>query len=333
MKIRKIFLPVLFLLAGISENLSAQQTTTLKATIENYARDKVSLSFMQTPSLNIDFPYNRENPQPIDYMFDIDKPEAVYLNGQLIYVEPGDEMEFLFYYGEDRKLKEIRVLSGSNPQTVAANTLLQQVRLQRLENRFKTQNLAWVAIALPPREHFSKNLRRIESEQAFWNANKEKLTNDAYHYLLSESEALVYANMIDYPLMFSDVQKKPLDSCLVNEYAHFLDGYTVREDEASLRNRNYGVFLISLYDYARMKDALKKGNITNLNHQTPEELFNGLALYYSGAVRDAVLYCMLVQTLSANKMEFSAFEKLYEKYIRQYNSDAFYKADLERMMQ
>ena len=115
------------------------------------------------------------------------------------------------------------------------------------------------------------------------------------------------------------------------DYWSALDGYKLRDDEASLRSRAYQCMLAPYKDYVRAKEARDAGKeyepLTSL-----EEQYKDFVAFYDGSLRDTALFVFLYNSGAAGE-DFDVIEKLVKDYLKKYNKNKEYKKILNQVMQ
>ena len=90
-------------------------------------------------------------------------------------------------------------------------------------------------------------------------AIRDKVDPFAFNYIHAELEGMYLDNLVKYPFIVSDVNKKPLQECTPKGYWEALDGYQVKSDKASLKSYAYIGWLIDYLEYREKCEARKAG--------------------------------------------------------------------------
>jgi hypothetical protein len=307
---------------------------SLIVTLNGFTKESVSMDIMQYPTQSVMIPYNAASGRPVEFYLDMDDITAVYINGQLVCVEPDDELELTMNYGENGRFSNLEITGGNNEKSVALNELIQAINSLRRENRFKKQGLAAVVTQVSAEEQQQLCVSQVAAEKERLEAAKGSLSEAGYNYLLAESEATIYSVGIEYPYVLSGTRNIPLDSCFTEGYTSLLEGYGVKSDDASLRNRNYTSFLVLYCQYMDNLPLVKSGKISEIKPFNLESLFYRLVDFYENEkVRDVVLFSYLFQNVVSGNPDFETIDKLVNEYITSHNLNEEYKQELNRVMQ
>ena len=160
---------------------------------------------------------------------------------------------------------------------------------------------------------------------------KDQIDPRVYNMVLSGIEGPLLTNLMTYPYASSSYHKKKLEDCMATDYWTALDGYKLRDDEASLRSRAYQCMLAPYKDYVRAKEAHDAGKeyepLSSL-----EEQYEDFVAFYDGNLRDTALFVFLYDSIAAGK-DFNVIEKLVKDYLKKYNKVREYKRILNQIMQ
>lgn len=322
----------MLLVFAVNTNAQKMDDARLIINLDGYSGKMISINFMQTPELNMEFPYNAETNSKIDYSFNIKDIEGVYINGQLICMEPNTSLSLNMEYIGGR-FKKIEIISSSSERLMQLNKLLSMLLPMRRESHFKTRNLTWAVIGTSVKEHFKKNLQQLDIEKGLFNKNKTDLTTAGYNYAIAEIESTIYTNIINYPFTIASTTNVPVESIINEDYTTFLKDYTIRADKTTLRNRNYASFLVSYYRYNLFLKEYQKSETKHNYNENVVSIFNGLSKFYTGEVRDTALFAFLYQEIISSNIDFTLVEKLCYEYFDNYNIDTVYKEELKNMLQ
>ena len=104
-----------------------------------------------------------------------------------------------------------------------------------------------------------------------------------------------------------------------------------REDAQALSCPEYASLLMRYSFYMNEKAAREKGK-KYVMPGVMEDMYKEFVAFYSGAQRDFVLYTLL-RNFIMNGQEIERADALYQDYIANYNSNAFYKSILDMLLQ
>ncbi|PID88964.1 MAG: hypothetical protein CSB01_04565, partial [Bacteroidia bacterium] len=165
-----------------------------------------------------------------------------------------------------------------------------------------------------------------------------KVSKQAAGYLLAEVEADVYMSFIEYPVMYAELRKTPVEKMEIGDYWKIMDGYKVREDMASLRNMSYANMLMR-YCFYLMRYCFyeneKKSKAKGVAYKMPtkfEGMYKELSAFYTGNVRDFILYRLLSNFIQRGK-EIERADVIYKDYKEKYNKNPEYIKILESLLQ
>lgn len=297
------------------------------AEIYGYQKDMVYFDFREKDGINMEFPY-REG-QRMEFMVNLDDITTMVLNTFIeVYLQPGDSVHVkVTYNGRNYD----RVEFSGTPEAVAINSKVHETELLQRERRYKTNIPAMLVILVDAREFHKATLREWKDELAIIEQVKDQIHPRVYRMAISQIEGTLLNNLITYPYASSEMHRKKLEDCMADDYWTALDGYQLRDDEASLRSRAYMCMLSPYKEYMRMKAARAAGK----EYKAPkslEEQYRDIADFYNGSLRDAALFVFLYDSLAAGK-DFNTLDKLVQNYFKKYNKEKEYKQILTQVMQ
>lgn len=306
--------------------LQAQKTTTISAVADGYNGKVIDFEFIDNPDNNMQFPY--VSGQRMDFEVELKEPALVKINLWMwLMVCPGDEIHAdIHYTGNNYRTAEF---SGT-PSAVALNEAIRDGRNQRIAVRYKTNPLAAVVTQVPANEYHEMTQKLWKQEQELLTQVHDRVNAFAYNYVWAELEGMYLSNLVKYPYIVSEVAKKKLEECLPEDFWTMLDGYTIKEDEASLKSVVYLGWLLDYKDYMEKRQAHLAGK-TYLPERDLQKSYESLAAFFDGKVRDAVLYAFLYQAISSPE-GFDTAQQLCKDYFKRYNKNKSYRKELTEMM-
>lgn len=177
--------------------------------------------------------------------------------------------------------------------------------------------------------YYDACLRNWKKEQEILEGIRDKVDPFAFNYIHAELEGMYLDNLVKYPFIVSDVNKKPLQECTPKGYWEALDGYQVKSDKASLKSYAYIGWLIDYLEYREKCEARKAGKEYKPAGNM-EEMYEKLSKVYEGDVRDAVLYLFLYNAIS-KQQDFDVIKTLSKDYFKKYNKNKKFKKELTEM--
>ncbi len=312
---------VCLLFAGVQ----AQKTAKISATAVGYTGKVVDFEFIDNPANNQQFPF-KDN-QLMEFEVELKEPSLMKVNAWLwMIVCPGDEIEMAIQFqGKNYKNVEFKGTQAA----VALNSAIRDGRMVRINDHYKTNPLAAVVTQVPAKTYYEACLRNWKKEQEILEGVRGKVDEFAFNYIYAELEGLYMDNLVKYPFIVSDVNKKPLQECTPEGYWNILDNYQIKSDKASLKSYAYIGWLIDYLEYQEKREAYKAGKEYS-PAKSMEELYNKLAKAYEGDTRDAVLYLFLYNAISGQK-DFDVIKKLSKDYFKNYNKNKKFKKELTEM--
>lgn len=320
---KKILISLLACLAFVG--VQAQKTAKISATGVGYTGRVIDFEFIDTPANNQQFPF-KDN-QKMEFEVELKEPSLMKVNAWLwMIVCPGDEIEMdIRFQGKNYRGVEFR----GTPSAVALNSAIRDGRMVRINDHYKTNPLAAIVTQVPVKDYYEACLRNWKKEQEILGAVRDKVDPFAFDYIYAELEGMYMDNLVKYPLIVSDVNKKSLQECTPEGYWNVLDNYQVRKDKASLKSFAYIGWLIDYMEYQERREAQKAGKEYQ-GAKSLEEMYNKLAGTYEGDVRDAVLYLFLYNAISGQQ-DFDVIKNLSKDYFKKYNKNKKFKKELTEM--
>ena len=309
---------------GMFAVATAQQKTTLSATIDGYKRSKVFFDCMQTPLISQEF---HTNPGE-EHIYNFDSEGLVWINingGTGVILQPGDSLHVdIVYEG-----KNVKVSYSGTERAVSNNRLVKSIENLKRSQRYKEQLLGCAALDIKPKERIADS--RVLLEKAAALVEKSQASPEAKNYVMAMIEYHVYMSFIEYPVMYASVRGTAIEEQEIGDYWNIMNGYAVRGDAESMNCAEYASFLMRYCFYMNEKAAKESGEAYTMP-TVMEDMYKELAVFYDGQQRDFVLYTLL-RNFIINGREIERADVLYKDYIEKYNSNAFYKSILDMLMQ
>ena len=309
---------------GMFAVATAQQKTTLSATIDGYKRSKVFFDCMQTPLISQEF---HTNPGE-EHIYNFDSEGLVWINingGTGVILQPGDSLHVdIVYEG-----KNVKVSYSGTERAVSNNRLVKSIENLKRSLRYKEQLLGCAALDIKPKERIADS--RVLLEKAAALVEKSQASPEAKNYVMAMIEYHVYMSFIEYPVMYASVRGTAIEEQEIGDYWNIMNGYAVRGDAESMNCAEYASFLMRYCFYMNEKAAKESGEAYTMP-TVMEDMYKELAVFYDGQQRDFVLYTLL-RNFIINGREIERADVLYKDYIEKYNSNAFYKSILDMLMQ
>ena len=308
-------------------NCFAQRKTTLSAEVNGYKREMVYFDCLQSPFFNAEF---HNNPgEELLYSFNTKNLVCMLLNGQVnVLLLPGDSIHVAVQY--DNNLPPKTTFSGDK-KAVAANNMLQGISELKRQMRYKSQLLACIVVDIKPQKRIEDSRILLTKVQEMVKKAGKQLTPLAAEYILSTTEAAAYTSYMEYPQMYAETRKLAVSDQGIGDYWKIMDGVKLRSTEGALASPDYVSFLMRYCFY----ENEKKATLANQQYTAPrqlEEMFKTLSLFYSGALRDAVLYQLLVN-FTRNGKELERVRPLYLEYKNNYNINQEYLQILDKLLE
>ena len=308
-------------------NSFAQRKTTLSAEVNGYKREMVYFDCLQSPFFNAEF-HNNPGEEHL-YSFNTKNLVCMLLNGQVnVLLLPGDSIHVAVQY--DNNLPPKTTFSGDK-KAVAANNMLQGISELKHQMRYKSQLLACIVVDIKPQKRIEDSRILLTKVQEMVKKAGKQLTPLAAEYILSTTEAAAYTSYMEYPQMYAETRKLAVGEQGIGDYWKIMDGVKLRSTEGALASPDYVSFLMRYCFY----ENEKKATLANQQYTAPrqlEEMFKTLSLFYSGALRDAVLYQLLVN-FTRNGKELERVRPLYLEYKNNYNINQEYLQILDKLLE
>lgn len=316
------FFCLLTTLPATAENLK----TTLSVQTYGYKGNMVYFDCVQTPFIRQEF-YCNEGEEHV-YSFNTESPVVMIVNGRTqIFLQPGDSLHVsLTYEGKQVSMSNI---SGTS-KAVNANRLMQSTEETRRNMRYKSQLLGCVALNITPKSRIDDS-RTLLARVRNMLENAENISPEAAAYITAETEGSVYLSFMEYPVMYADVRKVPVEKQDIGDYSKLMDGFTAHNDAVSLSSPEYISMLMRYCFYQNELKAKQTGSTYTIPSEF-EAMYSELAMFYDGTVRDAVLYNLICNFIRGGQQVDRA-DALIKDYKDKYNKNAYYMKVLNNLMQ
>lgn len=320
---------ILFLLVPITAwgGAPKKQLTILNCQVYGYPGEMIYFSSSSDISLRAEF---HTNPgEDHTYRFETDRLVPIFVNGKELFLEPGDSLCAIIRYEENLRVPSIS-FSGTE-RAVIQNNIFRQAEDLRRTMGYKEQLLACVAVDIKPAQRIKDSEAYLAKVSDLLEAAKAHTSEAFRNYVMANTEAKVYLSLIEYPSMYASVRKVPVEEQGIGDYWKLTDGITLREDAASLSCYAYCGFLLQYCVYSRKKEAHEKG-VEYVRLVALESVYEDLATFYKGPLRDVSLYTVLANHISQGG-EIANAQTLIKDYTKKYNKNKAHLAQLNLMLQ
>lgn len=303
------------------------QKTILSAQVYDYQRDMVYFDCVQTPLIHQEF---HVNPGEIhSYPFDTEQIVAMFINGRTkILLLPGDSLHAVIRY-EGKNVTSID-FTGTE-QAVFHNRLYRDIERLKRDMRYKTQLLGCVVLDVKPKDRINDSRLLLDKVKNMIEEVGSACAPSVANYIMAEIESLVYNSFMEYPVMYAETRKLPVEKQEIGDYWNLMDGYVLRKDAASLRVPEYAGLLMRYCFYRNEYQARERGE----DYKIPdvfEGMYKELASFYEGELRDFVLYTLLVNFIRNGK-EIERADVLVKDYKERYNINKEHMHILDNLLQ
>lgn len=303
--------------------------TKIEFTVENWNGPKVALDCMEDPKLGMSADHIEKN--PILHIFEISELTSFKINGRVqVCIEPGESLIVNVKYLEKPNIETTFL---GNEAAIVRNKMVERVNDLPRQERIKYDPLAAAAVKTIPKEYHQKSLKCLEESIAIINDPTIKVSKGFRLYLQSQTEAILYIPLLEYPFIHAEVWRKDFEEFVPENFWTFLDNYVPREDSYSLLSSKYNYFLMDYKNYLKRKELKKRGEKDfTVTRNTLDQEYKELSECYKGATRESVLYYFLSSCIMQAK-DITLVEKLMNDYFKNYNPNKKYKTELQNMMQ
>ena len=314
---------IFYTLTGMSQT----KKTTLSVQIVGYQRDMIYFDCVQTPMIRAEF---HTNPgEEHIYSFETERLVGLIINGSSTFLlMPGDSLHIdLSYEGKTVQTAEF---SGT-PQAVLQNQIYWDIRNLKRDMRYKSQLLGCAVLDVKPKDRIADSRILTERVKKMLADNAEDMTPEAASYIQAETDSYLYNSLMEYPVMYAELRKLPVEQQEIGDYWKCMEDYTLREDVASLSCPEYVGMLMRYAAFMQEKKAHEAGG----SYERPgtfESMFEEFSVFYMGDIRDAVLYNLICNFIRGGK-EIERVDPLLKEYKEKYNRNKEYARILDSLMQ
>lgn len=318
----------LFFMSFLYVGAKDKQKTTLCCQIFDYRGNTIYIDCMQTPFIKAEYPNNPGEDHT--YSFDTDRIVTLIVNGRERFImQPGDSIHAIIHYGENGRPQQVE-LSGTE-QAVKQNNLARDLKLIQNNMRYKTQLLSCIAIDTKPADRMKDSYIYLEKANKQINRVSAFCSPNFLNYIKAQIESLVYGSLIEYPPLYADTRKVPIEKQEIGDYWNIINDYKLRDDAASLQCMEYSEFLMQ---YCFFQES-KKAHLAQKTYSRPnslEGIYKGLTSFYKGNQLDATLF-LLISNYIRNGKDIEKVEPILKEYQEKYNSNKEYVEILNSLMQ
>jgi len=300
--------------------------TTLSVQTYGYKGNMVYFDCIQTPLIRQEF-YSNEGEEHV-YSFSTECPVVMIVNGRTqLFLQQGDSLHVdLRYEGKQVFLSNI---SGTS-RAISANKLMQSEEETRRNMRYKSQLLGCAALNITPKSRIDDSRTLLAKVQNLLKDSKSAMPEVAA-YITAETEGRAYMSFMEYPVMYADVRKVPVEKQEIGDYSKLMDGFTARTDAVSLSSPEYISMLMRYCFYCNELKAKQDGKTYSIPNEF-ETMYGELAEFYDGTVRDAVLYGLICNFIRGGQQVKRA-DAIINDYRNKYNKNTYYIKVLDSLMQ
>lgn len=308
------------------ETLQAKKTI-LSAEIYGYRGEMVYFDCLQTPLLKQEF---HTNPgEEHIYSFDTKQLVAFAINGRTtVLLMPGDSLHVNLRY-EGKQVQSVE-FSGTE-QAVVQNRLLHDIEQLKRDMRYKSQLLACIAVDVKPKERLEASRVLLEQSRKLVEKAGKALRPEVCSYILANVEGSVYNSFMEYPVMYAETRRVPVEKQEIGDYWSVMDGYTLRTDKNSLLSQEYVNMLMRYMFFVQEKKAYETGK-TYKRPDSFEEGYREYAKFYTGDVRDTMLYMLICNFIRSGK-NLERVDAVVKEYEKKYNKNKEYIRIIETLLQ
>ena len=307
--------------------IQAQVKTTLSAQIYGYQGEMVYFDCAQSPLISQEF---HTNPgEDHIFSFDTKKLVCMVINGKTnVLLEPGDSLHVNIQY-EGNKVRSVE-FSGT-PAAVTHNQTFNNVGKLKVDLRYKSQLLGCAVLDIKPEKRIADSKTLVERVKAMVSNPEKKVSEAVANYIMAEVESEACMSYMEYPVMYAEIRKTPIEKMNIGDYWKIMDDYIVRTDESSLSSMGYANMLMRYCFYQNEKKAVAEGKTYEMPKKL-EGMYEEIAKTFDGSVRDFVLYRLICNFIQGGQ-EIERADALYSDYKAKYNKNPEYIQILETLLQ
>ncbi len=304
----------------------AQKRTVLSAEVYGYKQEMNYFDCVQTPTVAAEFHNNpgEEHHHAFTTRF---SPVVIRINGRAeVLMNAGDSI----YAIVKREDKNVNVTYAGTPTTVAANNMRQEMTQVRRQMNYKSQLLACVAVGVKPDARINGAKELLKQTVDVAKKYEGKANKELIDYIKAEQEASAYMSFMEYPMMYAEVRKQPIEEQGIGDYWKLMDGVKLRDDDAAMACPDYASFLMRYCFYANKKKALESKKEYTMPNKL-ETMFAEIKDFYQGKQRELTLYTLLTNFIRNGK-EIERALPLYDEF-KQLNNNQAYTEVLDHLLQ
>lgn len=302
--------------------------TILSCEIYDYRGNTCYIDCIQTPMLRDEFPYN--SGEEHTYRFKTDKLVTFMVNEREQFIlQPGDSLHAVIRYGPNGKPESVEY-SGTERAT-KQNSLRRDLWNIRAQMRYKSQLLTCIVLDQKPADRLRDTYTYLEKADKLIKLEEDGCSPDFLQYLRAETEALAYTSLVEYPPLYADLRKMPIEQQGIPDYKHILDDKPIRDNPVALRCIPYCDFLV-LYCFYKKRLGAQQNGTNYVRPKTLEEHYTTLAEFFKGNQRDATLFLILSNYIRNGKNVEKA-SPFIKEYKEKYNLNREYADILDLLMQ
>ena len=152
-------------------------------------------------------------------------------------------------------------------------------------------------------------------------------------YILAETDAAVYLSFMEYPVMYEDTRKVPIDQQEIGDYWSLMYNFSLLSTSSAMRCPEYASMLMYYCFYSNKKTARSRGEQYTMPRSF-EETFDQLAQFapFDDRQRSFVLYTLLTNYVR-NAKDIDKIDSYVQQYLSRYNKDQEQADILESLLQ
>ena len=301
--------------------------TTLNCRIFGYYGD-IYMDSPQDPDIRGVFHANPGEDHILQ--FQTDRIVTVSVNGTGLFLEPGDSLCAVIRYDANARRPASLEFSGS-PRAVRHNEIYQSLEKFRQSMRYKGQLLACAVVDVKPAVRIADSEKLLAHVRESLDRAGDRISADFRTYVDTYYESMACLSKFEYPTMYAELRKLPVEQQQIGDYWKMDADFRIRDDAVALSCPSYRELLLAYCDYSEARAARQRGE-TYRRPTALEDIYAHLASFYTGNVRDAVLFCVLANYIYQGK-EVERADPLIADYKEKYNVNKDYRNLIDRMME
>ena len=315
-------------LPTISWGANKQPETTFNCRVYGFRAETVYMDCNSNPALNSQFPATQG--EDMTLRFKAGGLTVININNSEILIEPGDSLCADIRFNSQSRNPESMEFSGS-PRSVVENEIFQSLEKYRLSMKYKEQLLSCAVLDIKPAERIADSEKLMQRVRETLDRTKKKTSAAFRNYVSAFYESMYWMSKLEYPVMYSELRRVPLDKQGIGDYRTIDKGLKLRSDDASLSCFPYYELILRYCTFCGERNAAAKGE----KYVRPDELeaaYNELASFYKGPIRDAALYALLGNYIRQG-VQIERADRLMPDYLKNYNRNPQFASTLEALMQ